>query len=151
MTISGGPISITTATLSEGKGASGAGTFEVTGLPAPAIYEVTFSRSGLLSETREVQLLPAGAPDPPSDPKPSGLSALDVSMVAATGEIYGRVTDQGGKALPGIGVSVSSGRTTYAVTSVDQPVAGEYEIDGLGPVRTRSLSPGPGPTRLRPW
>jgi len=58
---------------------------------------------------------------------------VDVTMVLSTADIYGRVTDQKGKALSGIGVSVSSGRTTYAVTSVDRPVVGDYEIDGMGP------------------
>jgi hypothetical protein len=151
VTVSGGPLSITTATLSEGNSPNGAGTFEVTGLPAPATYEVTFSRAGLIGATREVQLLPAGASDPPpgvpsttsgapatsssraASSSPASAGGLNVTMVLATADIYGKVTDQSRKALTGIGISVSSGTTTYAVTSVNRPVPGEYEIDGIAP------------------
>ncbi len=155
------------------EGGHGAGTFEITGLPAPANYEVTFSRPDLVAASREVELLPGATSDPasgdpaPGDPAPvdpapgdpaSGDQAsgapsrsgpLDVTMVLATADIYGRVTDQKGKPLAGIGISVSSGRTTYAVTSVDRPVAGDYEIDGMGLVPIPSVSPGPEPSPLR--
>ncbi len=78
VTVSGGPLSITTATLSEGKGGHGAGTFEITGLPAPANYEVTFSRPDLVAASREVELLPGATSDPASgDPAPGDPAPVD--------------------------------------------------------------------------
>ena len=136
---SAGPLSITTATLSEGKrGPWCRGHSRCRVYLAPANYEVTFSRPDLVAASREVQLLPGATSDPapgdpasvdpaPGDPAsgdqapgpaPSRSGPLDVTMVLATADIYGRVADQRVKPLAGIGIYLASSRSAprYAVT-----------------------------------
>jgi hypothetical protein len=133
VTVSGGPLSITTVTLSKGKGAYGTGTYQFAGLPVPGTYEVGFSGTGLQPETREVVLVVPGTTTPSLPGAASNPGHLDVVMQLATAAIYGKVTDLRGDALAGIGVNVVSGTTSYAVTSANVPVMGEYEIDGITP------------------
>ena len=133
VTVSGGPLSVTTETLSKGKGADGTGTYQFVGLPVPGTYEVAFSGTGLQPQTREVVLVTPGATTPSVTGTASNPGHLDVVMQLSTAAIYGKVTDIRGDALSGIGVNVASGTTNYAVTSANVPVMGQYEVDGIPP------------------
>jgi Carboxypeptidase regulatory-like domain len=133
VTVSGGPLSVTTETLSKGKGADGTGTYQFVGLPVPGTYEVAFSGTGLQPQTREVVLVTPGATAPSVTGTASNPGHLDVVMQLSTAAIYGKVTDIRGDALSGIGVNVVSGTTNYAVTSANVPVMGRYEVDGIAP------------------
>jgi Carboxypeptidase regulatory-like domain len=133
VTVSGGPLSVTTETLSKGKGADGTGTYQFVGLPVPGTYEVAFSGTGLQPQTREVVLVNPGTTTPSVTGTASNPGHLDVVMQLSTAAIYGKVTDLRGDALSGIGVNVVSGTTNYAVTSANVPVMGRYEIDGITP------------------
>ena len=84
VTVSGGPLSITTETLSKGKGVHGTGTYQFTGLPVPGTYEVAFSGPGLQPETREVVLVPPGTTTPSLPGTTSNPNHLDVVMQLAT-------------------------------------------------------------------
>jgi hypothetical protein len=53
-------------------------------------------------------------------------------MVPSTSAIYGTVSDATGP-LGEIAISLTSGTTTYAVTSASVPNLGAYEIDGIVP------------------
>ncbi|HTT92321.1 MAG TPA: carboxypeptidase regulatory-like domain-containing protein [Acidimicrobiales bacterium] len=133
VTVNGGPLSVTTETLSKGTGTRGTGTYQFSGLPVPGTYEVAFSGPGLQAETREVVLVAPGTTTPSLPGTASNPGHLDVVMQLATAAIYGKVTDIKGKPLAGIGVSVVSGMTSYNVTSANIPVMGDFEIDGITP------------------
>jgi hypothetical protein len=150
VTVSGGPLSISTVTLSQGKGEDGTGSYQFTGLPVPGTYEVAYSGTGLQAETREVVLTAPGTTEPSLPGTASNPGHLDVVMQLSTAAIYGRVFNLHGGALSGIGVNVASGTTSYAVTSANLPVAGAYEIDGImpGTYTVSFTQPGTLPTSL---
>ncbi|HET9061264.1 MAG TPA: carboxypeptidase-like regulatory domain-containing protein [Acidimicrobiales bacterium] len=133
VTVSDGALSVTTATLSEASDNHPAGSFQLGGLPAPGTYEMTFSRSDLLTETREVQLAAPGAPVQTGTFSGALPGDVTVVMQPALGALYGSVHDSRGRPLGGVSVSVTSGTTSYAVTTADVPVAGSYEVDNLSP------------------
>ena len=141
-----GPISTTTASLAvKGRTSLGPGSFQISGLAVPATYQVTFSRPGLLTVTRDVHLDVASPPARPGGraarPKSARLlhgpeaqpGTLVVTMQIATAAIYGTVKDHAGKGVGGVAVSLASGRASYAVTSADVPGAGAYEVDEVAP------------------
>ena len=131
--VSNGELSISTTTLTETTHKHRAGSYEVQGLPVPGTYEVTFSRPDLVSETREVELLAPGAPSLPVPGAVTDPNHLDVTLDVATASIEGFVRDNFGRPLPGIQVGLTSGTTSYTVTSANLPIAGEYEIADVVP------------------
>src|SRR5450755_455149 len=74
------------------------GFYELDGLPAPASYAVTFTASDATTQTTDVAV-PAGT-----------VATVDDSLNQPVATIAGAVTDQHGRALPGmaIGLSVST-------------------------------------------
>jgi hypothetical protein len=128
--VSDGNLSITTETLTVGT----VGSYTVSGLPDPGTYEVTFSRSDLTTQTREVQLVAAGmsvgAGKATGSAQPN---EVNVAMQSAFATLSGIVKDQSGTALGEIGVSLTSGSTTLSVTSATVPTLGAYQIAGIAP------------------
>jgi hypothetical protein len=120
VTVSNGSLSLTTATLSTGK----TGSYELSGLPVPGTYTVTFSRPDLASQTQAVSLGTAGS---------ANAHGVDASMVAQTATVTGTVSNQSGTGVGGVAIALVSGSQTYQTTSATAPKAGAYEIGGVAP------------------
>jgi hypothetical protein len=120
VTVTNGQLSLQTVTLSVGA----LGTYQVSGLPVPSTYTVTFSRPDLASQTRAVTLAALGNTD---------LTGINATMPSSTGVLFGAVTQTDGAPLGEITIQLSSGTTTYQVTSASVPVPGGYEIDAVQP------------------
>ena len=150
VTVTDGQLSISTTTVSviAGKGAGGKagsipshdgsaplalGSYQLNGLAVPGTYQVTFSRPGLQTVTRQVVL---GAPPPSGGARHAAISyadPLDVTMQLATAVVYGTVDDASGNGVGQVTVSLASGTTSYTVTSANIPQPGAYEVDGVAP------------------
>jgi hypothetical protein len=120
VTATDGTTTVTAVTLSIGA----VGTYSLANLAVPGTYTVTFSRSDLASQTQALSLSSTG---------PTNLTNVDADMVAKTATLYGTVTETGGQGLGEVAILLSSGNTSYQVTSASVPTAGAYEIDGIIP------------------
>lgn len=120
VTATDGKTTESTVTLSEGA----VGTYTLTNLPVPGTYTVTFSRSDLASQTQALSLSATG---------PTNLTGIDADMVAKTATLFGTVTQTGGQGVGEVAVQLSSGSTTYNVTTASVPTPGGFEIDGITP------------------
>jgi hypothetical protein len=120
VTASNGSSTFTTTTLSTGA----TGTYRLSGLPVPGTYTVTFSRPDLASQTQAISLPATGATD---------VKGVDVAMVANTASLSGVVSDEAGKGVSEVAVSLTSGATSYQVVSAAEPTAGAFAIGGIVP------------------
>lgn len=121
--VSDGSITLQTVTLSVGA----VGSYQVTGLPVPSTYTVTFSRADLASITQAVDLDTFGQRD---------RSDIGASMPDATGAVTGTVTELDSLPVEAVGevaVSLSDGTTTLRTTSATDPTPGRYLIANVKP------------------
>jgi hypothetical protein len=133
VTVTNGSLTVQTVTNS---GSGTAGRWSVAGLPLPGTYTITFARSDLSPQTLAVSLDSFGHVKSGSA---SSASAVDTVLSSATASLSGRtmqlaannVTSPATEAL----VTVTSGTSTYSVTSASVPAAkaGDFEIDHLLP------------------
>lgn len=103
------------------------GTFDLSGLPAPGVFTVTFGGGQYATVVRNV-VLSSGSLN----------TELNIDLVASTGRVLGKVTDSSGP-VGGVTVRVSNGivtRTTTTASSCPPGVSdciGRYRLDGLAP------------------
>lgn len=116
VTVSGTTQPVTTQTLTAGQ----VGSYQITGLPTPGQFTLTFSLAGYLSETIPVDLASSGS-----------AGGVDATLAPADGAISGTVVS-GGTALSGATVSVTDGGTPLTTTSTSQPPGG-FSLSGLPP------------------
>lgn len=119
VTATNGQQTVSTVSLSVGP----VGTYQLTGLAVPGNYTLTFSRPDLSSQSRAIALTDAQGT----------VKDLDPDLVPQTATVYGTITQTDGQAVHDVTIQLSSGNTTYQVTSADTPTAGAYEIDGITP------------------
>ncbi|NCW48416.1 MAG: hypothetical protein EBV88_02925 [Actinobacteria bacterium] len=117
-----GDGSIGVGTVSVDRVGVGAGRFTLSGLTVPGEYVLTFSRDGLVTQTREVTL----ARDD------SRIDDLVVGLPSEDALVSGTVTGPGGAALADASVVLSDGTTVVRTVSADDP-AGRFEFSGIAP------------------
>lgn len=122
VTASNGQTTDTTVTVSTGA----IGTYTISGLVVPSTYTVTFSRSDLASQTQAVPL--------DATTQPNAVN-VDATMLSSTATIFGTVEQVGTPDTPvgEVAVLLSSGSTSYRVTSASTPSPGAYNIGGIVP------------------
>lgn len=109
-------------TVSVDRAEAGAGRFTLSGLTVPGDYVLTFSRDGLVSQTREVSL----TRDAPR------VDDLIVELPSEDAIVSGTVTGSTGTALADASVVLSDGSTVVRTVSADDP-AGRFEFSGIAP------------------
>lgn len=119
VTATNGQQTVSTVSLSVGT----VGSYQLTGLTVPGTYTVTFSRSDLASQSRAVAL----------SATQGSVKNLDPDLVPQTAAVYGTITETDSQPVHGVTVQLSSGNTSYQVTSADAPTPGSYEIDSITP------------------
>lgn len=125
VTISAGPLTITTFTASTGN----VGAYFVDNLPVPATYTVSFAKTGLVGQVRVQDLDPSnGTADVPAP----GVPPVDVELVASTATIKGVVRDVTGTPVAGASVKLTDGTNTRTFTTADDPL-GRFEFSGVAP------------------
>lgn len=128
VTVTNGQLSVQTVTLSTGS----AGTYQVSGLPVPSTYTVTFSRADLASQTKAVTLDALGN---------ATATGVNATLTSATAVLSGTVLEkppcdnQTANQCPvgQITVTLGSGSTSYQVTSASVKPIGAYEFDNVQP------------------
>src|SRR5690606_20571536 len=91
ITVSDGANSYSTESLSVGD----VGSYVVDGLPLPGNYTITFSRVGLATQIRSIDLDAFGGGDREN---------VDANLSRATAAIHGTITDEGSTPLGGVQV-----------------------------------------------
>lgn len=119
VTVSDGSQTFRSQTLSVGV----VGTYRVDDLPLPGTYTVTFSRDGLATQTRSIDLDAFGG---------GNRTGVDATLTPARGTIRGTVDDEDGIRLGGVSVTATSGDITRVTTSAHSP-PGAYELRDLPP------------------
>lgn len=117
------------------------GSWKVTGLTLPGIYNVTFSRTGLVSQTISISLEVSDTVDSASLGVVVDDDGIHSVLRSATAEISGLVTQTGTEdpdtgIFPGIGeveVTLTSGLASYKVITSSAGDAGVYHIAGIVP------------------
>jgi hypothetical protein len=118
VTVTGGEVAITTTTVSQGD----VGSFQVDQLPIPASYTVTFSREGLVSQVRLVDLDPlTGRLD---------VAGVDATLVQDHAIVRGIVRDVGGQPAVRASVELTDGTNVYRFLTADDP-AGRFEFGSV--------------------
>ena len=132
VTVTGGSVTRQTVTQSD----DSAGQWQISNLPLPSIYTVTFARADLESQVTSVTIDANGIVSTGS----GAVSSIDVSMRKATGRITGTVTQVAfgsGVSEPAANVQVTatSGAATFAVTSASTPASsrGSFVLENLPP------------------
>ncbi|MET0578935.1 MAG: carboxypeptidase-like regulatory domain-containing protein, partial [Ilumatobacteraceae bacterium] len=118
--VTGADVDQSTITASVGE----VGTYVFDSLPVPATYTITFSKPGLLSQTRLVDL----------DPLAGRGSAfgIDARMVPSTAIVRGIVRTTSGVPVPGASVQLNDGSESRDLLSADDPL-GRFEFSGVDP------------------
>ncbi len=119
VTVNGGSQPVSTQTLTAGQ----VGAYQISGLPTPGDYTLSFSLSGFASETVAVPLVSNGS-----------ATGVNVTLPALSGGISGTVSGPGGPSAPlvGVQVSVSDGTTTRTTVTSSSPPGG-FSFTGLPP------------------
>ena len=117
VTVSDGEQDYTTETLSVGQ----VGTYRVEGLPVPGSYTVTFSRPGLSTQVRSLDLDAFGGSDQ---------TGINANLTRATAVLSGQVIDEDGQPLGGVSVIATIGEEEFATVSAHEP-PGRYELRDL--------------------
>lgn len=136
VTVSDGSEQWSTETLSVGN----VGSYVVADLPLPGNYTITFSRAGLATQIRSVDLDAFGG---------GNRSDINANLTRADAVIGGRITDQGSNPLGGVQVTATRGDLALVTVSAHEP-AGRYELRDL-PAGTYTLTferPGSQPTAV---
>jgi len=134
VTVTSGQLSLQTVSLSMGA----VGSYLVSGVPVPGTYTVTFSRPDLTSQTKAVTIN-AG----------TTTQTVSVALVSATAQLSGTVyvtssasgpssvactpPPTGVTAIGSVAISLSSGTTSYQVSSASGSPIGQYAVDGVQP------------------
>lgn len=116
VTAMSGQVDLTTATPTSGA----VGRFDLSNLPTPGTYLLTFARDGFGGQTVAVELGPGQT-----------RTDLDVVLVRGTGAISGRVTSSAGGALGDVAVTVSGNGTTTSTSTLTAGGVGNYAVGGL--------------------
>ena len=134
-----GAVTVETASVSVGD----VGTYRLTGLPVPGTYTVTFDRADLAPQTRSIAVDAFGARD---------VTGIDVTLIAATATVFGRVFDADLNPAGNVQVTFSSSDRTFRTRTASTPGAdiGRYELRGLPPGTYAATfeRPGSAPTGL---
>jgi hypothetical protein len=118
--VTNGAITLQTATLSV---PGLIGRYQLSGLPMPGTYTITFSGAGLAPVTQAFELDPFRAPD----------ATVDATMPPAAGTVEGLVAaEETGSGVGEVNVSLSNGASTFNTVSATIP-AGRYQIGGVPP------------------
>jgi 5-hydroxyisourate hydrolase-like protein (transthyretin family) len=117
VTVSDGEAVFTTETLSTGQ----VGSYLVDGLPVPATYTVTFSRPGLSTQVRSVELDAFGS---------ANRTGVNANLTRATAALAGTVRGEDGSTLGGVTVTATSGDDVRVTVSAHEP-PGRYELRDL--------------------
>ncbi len=120
VTITGPDVEMTTTTASVGN----VGSYIFEALPVPATYTITFSREGLLSQTRLEAL--------DGRTGRSNVTGVDTRMVPSTATVGGTVRNAEGQPIAGATVELSDGTDTREVLSADDPV-GRFSFSNVEP------------------
>jgi hypothetical protein len=120
VTVSGPDVELSTTTASEGD----VGRYTFLNLPSPATYTVTFSKPGLVGQTRLEDLDPlAGRID---------VTGVDATLIRSTATINGLVHSVAGSPIPGATLVLTDGTTTRQLLSANDP-RGRFEFSGVEP------------------
>jgi hypothetical protein len=114
VTASSGDVS-RTATTTTG---DHAGSFVLPDLPVPAHYTLTIAGAGYATQTRQLDLTPAGLP------------ALGITMTSIGGTVLGTVTEPGGTGLAGAGLTLVGPTGTYKTMSASD-ATGSFRFSGI--------------------
>jgi 5-hydroxyisourate hydrolase-like protein (transthyretin family) len=117
VTVSDGGMTFTTESLSLGD----VGSYRVDDLPVPGSYTVTFSRSGLATQVRSIDLDAFGG---------AHRTGLNANLTRSAAAISGTVTGEDGAPLGGVRVTVTSGDEARVTMSAHEP-PGRYELRDL--------------------
>ena len=118
VTVTGGDVTVETTSASQGD----VGTFQIGELPIPATYTVTFSRDGLLSQVRLVDLDPnTGRID---------VTEVDATLVQDRAVVRGIVRDVDGQPAARAQVELTDGTTVYRFLTADDP-PGRFEFGAV--------------------
>jgi hypothetical protein len=116
----GPDVELSTTTASTGT----PGSYVFDTLPVPATYTLTFSKPGLVSQSRLVDLDPnAGT---------STLTGVDTLMVPSTATVSGIVRTAAGTPVSGAEVVLNDGSETRDLLSADDPL-GRFQFSGVEP------------------
>lgn len=119
VTVTGGAVTVKTVTASIGD----VGGYSFTDLPMPATYTITFSRTGLVGQSRIEDLDPVKGR--------AELVGIDATLVPAAAVVRGVVSTAGGP-VAGATVVLSDGVNQITVPSADEPPGG-FEIANVAP------------------
>lgn len=117
-----GSVTRTATTLTDAP----VGTYRLPGLPIPGDYLLTIEASGYSTSTQRVTI--------------DGAETVDVELQEITGRLTGLVTVdalddsdefEDGDPLSGVGVTLTADGVGFKTTTVDAPVPGTYELDGI--------------------
>jgi 5-hydroxyisourate hydrolase-like protein (transthyretin family) len=117
-----GEVSVETASVSVGD----VGSYRLTGLPVPGTYTVTFDRPDLAPQTRSIAVDAFGARE---------VTGADVTLISATGSVFGTVRDADLVPTGNVQVTFSSSDRTFRTRTASTPAGdvGHYELRGLPP------------------
>lgn len=120
VSVTGGEIERTTTTISQGQ----VGTYQFGQLPIPGTYTITFSRDGLVTQVRLVDLdARVGRVD---------VDGVDATLIRDRATVRGVVRDPDGRPLPRATVVLSDATSDITFLSADDPV-GEFEFVDVRP------------------
>ncbi|MET0580001.1 MAG: carboxypeptidase-like regulatory domain-containing protein, partial [Ilumatobacteraceae bacterium] len=120
VSIAGPDIDFSTTTTS----GDPAGVYFFEQLPVPATYTLTYTKPGLVSQTRLVDLDPLnGSAD---------VSGVDATMIPSTAVVGGIVRNAAGSPLAGAAVALSNGTDVRQVRSATDPL-GAFEFSAVDP------------------
>ncbi len=120
VTVSGGGPDVVTTTVTAGA----VGTWFVDDLPIPGTYTVTFSKDGVVSQVRLVDL----------DPSTGTVDAvgIDVELVRESAVVGGIVRGSDGAPVAMATVTLTDGTTTRTLATAHDPV-GRFTFDDVAP------------------
>lgn len=120
VSVTGGDVARETISVSQGE----VGTFQFDQLPSPGTYTVTFTRAGLVSQVRLVDL----------DPRAGQIEAtgIDATLLRDQAVVRGTVRGPDGDPLPRATVVLNDGTAPFTFLTADDP-AGEFEFAGIAP------------------
>lgn len=114
-----GELTFETLTVSVGD----VGSYRLTGLPVPGTYTVTFERADLAPQTRSIAVDAFASRD---------VTGVDVTLVSATGTVFGVVRDSVGNPVGNVDITFASSGQQFRTRSATTP-PGAYELRGLPP------------------
>lgn len=120
--VTGGDVDASSATVSVA--GDRLGTFNVTDLPVPGAYTVTFSRPGFIDQVVLAALEPVG--------DRFNATGLNVALRRQAVTVQGTVVDVNGQPAARATVTLTNGTTTRTVRTADSP-AGTYSFSNVAP------------------